>query len=145
MSVSQNYELAFHLNPNLEEAKVQEIKHNIENILTSGKAVISYAKDPEKIRLSYPIKNHGNAFFSYIQFKLEEKPVLEELNEQLKLNSDVLRFMVIKTASDLQKRQSMLKQVKMRERQEKRAQTKAITPKDSKELDKKLEDILEKI
>ncbi len=145
MSVSQNYELAFHLNPNLEEAKVQEIKHNIENILTSGKAVISYAKDPEKIRLSYPIKNHGNAFFSYIQFKLEEKPVLEELNEQLKLNSDVLRFMVIKTASDLQKRQSMLKQVKMRERQEKRAQTKAATPKESKELDKKLEDILEKI
>ncbi len=133
------------MNPNLEEAKVQEIKHNIESILTSGKAVISYAKDPEKIRLSYPIKNLGNAFFCYIQFKLEEKPVLEELNEQLKLNSDVLRFMVIKTASDLQKRQSMLKQVKMRERQEKRAQTKAITPKDSKELDKKLEDILEKI
>lgn len=140
-----NYELAFHLNPDLEEAKVGEIKQSIENIITSNKGVISYSKEPEKIRLSYEIKHHGNSFFAYIQFNLSESQALNELNEQLKLNPDVLRYLIIKLPSDLQKKQYMLKQIKMKERQEKRAQTKPVAPKtgESKELDKKLEEIIE--
>ena len=143
--IQTNYELAFHLNPNLEEAKVKEIKEKIESIITSNKGVISYSKEPEKIRLSYDIKHHGNSFFSYIQFNLSEAEALKELNEQLKLNPDVLRHLVIKLPSDLQKKQSMLKQVKMREGQEKRAQTKTTAPivGENKELDKKLEEIIE--
>jgi len=142
-----NYELAFHLNPNLEEAKVREIKEKIESIITSNKGVISYSKEPEKIRLSYEIKHIGNSYFGYIQFNLSESQALEELNEQLKLNPEVLRYLVIKLPSDLQKKQSMLKQIKMKERQEKRAQVKAVTPGvgENKELDKKLEEILENL
>jgi ribosomal protein S6 len=142
-----NYELAFHLNPNLEETKVKEIKQNIETLITSNKGVISYSKEPEKTHLSYDIKHFGNSFFGYIQFNLSEAEALDVLNEQLKLNSDVLRYLIIKLPSDLQKKQSMLKQIKMKERQEKRAQAKATAPaevkKDSKELDKKLEEIIE--
>ncbi len=142
-----NYELAFHLNPNLEVIKVQEIRQSIENIITSNKGVISYSKEPEKKRLSYEIKHIGNSFFGYIQFNLSEAQALEELNEQLKLNPDVLRYLIVKLPSDLQKKQSMLKQIKMKERQEKRAQAKTAAPgelkKESKELDKKLEEIIE--
>ena|SRR3990167_9965429 len=142
-----NYELAFHLNPNLEEDRTKEIKQGIESIITSNKGVISYSKEPEKIRLSYEIKHVGNSYFSYIQFNLSEAKALEELNEQLKLSPEVMRYLIVKLPSDLQKRQSMLKQVKMKERQEKRAQAKATAPgepkKDSKELDKKLEEIIE--
>ena len=144
-----NYELAFHLNPNLEEAKIREIKEKIENIITSNKGAISYSKEPEKTHLSYELKHFGNSLFGYIQFNLSESQALDELNEQLKLNSDVLRYLIIKLPSDLQKKQSMLKQIKMKERQEKRAQTKTIVPvkpqKDSKELDKKLEEIIEQL
>src|SRR3989344_8961098 len=140
-----NYELAFHLNPNLEEAKVREIKEKIESIITSNKGVISYSKEPEKIRLSYEIKHIGYSFFSYIQFNLSESMALDELNEQLKLNADVIRYLIFKLPSDLQKKQSMLKQIKMREGQEKRAQTKTTAPivGENKELDKKLEEIIE--
>lgn len=142
-----NYELAFHLNPNLEEVKVREIKQNIENIITSHKGVISYSKEPEKIRLSYEIKHIGSSYFGYIQFNLSEAQALEELNEQLKLNPDVMRHLIIKLPSDLQKKQSMLKQIKMKERQEKRAQTKTIIPGagENKELDKELEEIIEQL
>ena len=80
---------------------------------------------------------------------MSESQALDELNEQLKLNPDVLRYLIIKLPSDLQKKQSMLKQIKMKERQEKRAQAKTIVPvkpqKDSKELDKKLEEIIEQL
>ncbi len=142
-----NYELAFHINPDLEEAKVKEIKEKIESIITSNKGVISYSKDPERTHLSYEIDHHGNAYFGYIHFNLTEPEALNELNEQLKLNPDVLRHLVIKLPSDLQKKQSMLKQIKMKERQEKRAQAKVSSPtepkKESKELDEKLEEIIE--
>lgn len=139
-----NYELAFHLNPNLEEAKVQEIKQSIESIITSNKGVISYTKEPEKIRLSYEIKHIGSSYFGYIHFNLSEAQALDELNEQLKLNADVLRYLIVKLPSDLQKKQSMLKQIKMKEGQEKRAKAKTVTPEvgESKELDKKLEEII---
>ena len=146
--VSQtNYELAFHLNPNLEEVKVREIKQSIESIITSNKGVISYSKEPEKTHLSYEIKHFGSSLFGYIQFNSSESPALDELNEQLKLNPEVLRHLIIKLPSDLQKKQSMLKQIKMKERQEKRAQTKTSTQgetkQESKELDQKLEEIIE--
>ena len=77
-----NYELAFHLNPNLEEDRTKEIKQGIESIITSNKGVISYSKEPEKIRLSYEIKHVGNSYFSYIQFNLSESQALEELNRK---------------------------------------------------------------
>jgi ribosomal protein S6 len=140
-----NYELAFHLNPNLEEAKVQEIRQSIESIITSNKGVVSYSKEPEKTHLSYEIKHFGNSLFGYIQFNLSESQALDELNEQIKLNPEVLRYLIIKLPSDLQKKQSMLKQIKMKERQEKRAQAKAsapIAPGENKELDKKLEELI---
>jgi ribosomal protein S6 len=139
-----NYELAFHLNPNLEEAKVQEIRQSIESIITSNKGVVSYSKEPEKTHLSYELKHFGHSLFGYIQFNLSESQALDELNEQLKLNPEVLRYLIIKLPSDLQKKQSMLKQIKMKERQEKRAQAKAVTPKagENKELDKKLEELI---
>ena len=144
--VQTNYELAFHLNPNLEEAKVREIKQSIESIIATNKGVISYSKEPEKTHLSYEIKHFGFSLFGYIQFNLSESPALDELNEQLKLNPEVLRHLVIKLPSDLQKKQSMLKQIKMKERQEKRAQTKTSaqgeTKQESKELDQKLEEII---
>lgn len=143
-----NYELAFHLNPNLEEVKVAEIKQNLENIITLNGGVISYSKNPERIRLSYEIDHQRQSFFGYIQFSLTESNALDSLNEQLKLGQDVLRHLVVKLPSDLQKKQSMLKQIKMRERTEKKAATKVktpATPSESRELDKKLEDILENI
>jgi len=142
-----NYELAFHLNPNLEETGAQEIRQSIENIITSNKGVISYSKEPEKTHLSYELKHHRSSLFGYVQFNLLESQALEELNEQLKLNPEVLRYLIIKLPSDLQKKQSMLKQIKMKERQEKRAQIKTSAQgeprQESKELDKKLEEIIE--
>ncbi len=125
-------------------AKIQEIKQSIESIIPSNKGVISYSKEPEKTRLSYEIKHFGNSLFGYIQFNLSESTAIGELNEKLKLNPEVLRHLIIKLPSDLQKKQSMLKQIKMKERQEKRAQAKASAPVigENKELDKKLEELI---
>ncbi|MBI2068503.1 MAG: 30S ribosomal protein S6 [Candidatus Yanofskybacteria bacterium] len=67
----QNYELAFHLNPNLEESKVQETKQALEKSITGRNGNVLFSREPEKMRLSYQIKHNDNAFFGYIQFTVE--------------------------------------------------------------------------
>ena len=64
------YELAFHLNPNLEEMQVQQLAQNVENHITFAGGVVSFKKEPEKIRLSYPVKHKKQAYFGYIHFNL---------------------------------------------------------------------------
>ena len=143
MKEQQNYELAFHLDPNLEEAKVQEMKNSLEKSITGRKGNISFSKEPERIRLSYPINKNQNAFFGYIQFTMDEAETgLKELNDELKLNNDVLRYLVVKVPSAGQRREAVLKQVKARERAERRIKEQATTPEQAKEIEQKLEDIL---
>lgn len=144
----QNYELAFHLSPNLEETKIQEIKQELEKNITSRNGVVLFSREPEKIHLSYPINHNNYAHFGYIQFTLETpKETLKEINDKLKLNLDVLRYLVIKVPSAGQRREAVLKQVKARERSEEKREKeeKITTPEETKEMEKKLEDILEKI
>ena len=69
------YELAFHLNPDLEEAQAQQLAQNIENYITSTGGVVSFKKEPERIRLSYPIEHKNQAWFGYFHFNLEAKEV----------------------------------------------------------------------
>lgn len=139
----QNYELAFHLNPNLEEAKVQENKQALEKSITGRNGNVLFSRDPEKIHLSYSIKHNDYAFFGYIQFTVgNAEEALKEINDELKLNNDVLRYLIVKVPSAGQRREAVLKQVKAKERAERRAKEKAATPEEAKEMEKKLEDIL---
>lgn len=149
MKEQQNYELAFHLNPNLEETRVTEAKQALEKSITGRNGNVLFSKEPEKIHLSYPIDKNDYAFFGYIQFTIETaEGTLKELNDELKLNGDVLRYLVVKVPSAGQRREAVLKQVKARERVEKRVKEKeqaAATPEQTKEMEKKLEDILENL
>lgn len=139
----QNYELAFHLNPNLEEAKAVEIKQNIEEIVIQNGGVISFSSNPIKTRLSYLINHMGTSYFGYIQFGLPDKASLSHINDQLKLKAEIIRYLVVKMPSESEKKQAALKQMKLKEKAGKRASAKASAPAPvNKELDKQLEDII---
>ena len=145
---TQNYELAYHIVPTIEEAKIAELRQNLESLITSKGGAISYSKEPERIRLSYKINHHGNSYFGYIHFNLPEpEEALKELHDHLKLNENILRSLVLKMPSDLQKGKDMLKQLKAKERAEKRpkAAPKQVSEKEEKEIEKQLEDIIEKL
>jgi ribosomal protein S6 len=137
------YELSFHLNPDLEEKQVQQLAQNIENYVTSAGGVVSFKKEPERTRLSYPIKHKRQAYFGYIHFNLESKEKLENIDEQIKLNSDVLRYLVVKVAADSGKVKFRFKPQKPKVAPEKPVETK--TPEETKDLEKQLEDIIGKL
>ena len=146
---STNYELAYHITPNIEETKVSELKQEFENLITSKGGNIAFSRIPEKTRLSYEIDHLRHAYFGYIQFSmLIADGVMQEINETLRRHTEVLRYLVIKTPSDLQKGKDMLKQLKMKERAERKpkAAPKApVTEEEKKKLDEQLEDIIEKL
>lgn len=144
----RNYELAFHINPNMEESRIAAISSELKEKLTAGQAAVTFAREPERTRLSYPIENHGNAFFGYIQFNTENGEGLTGVEEYIKLNNDIIRSLIIRMPSDAEKSQAIMRQAKARERLEK---SKTITPKTSsaqpknENLDKELEEIIEKL
>ena len=145
----RNYELAFHINPNLEEPRISQIKTELEQQVISGGGVISFTKEPERTRLSYEINHHANAFFGHIHFSAEQTEGLVSVEEYIKLNPEIIRSMIIRLPSDSQKNQAIMRQAKARERLEK-AKAAARRPAghpsaDVEKLDKELEDIIEKL
>ena len=105
--------------------------------------IISFKKEPERTRLSYPINHKGQAYFGYIHFNLESKENLAAIDEQVKLNNDVLRYLTIKIPADSGKVKFRFKPPKPKMATEKAAEK--PTPEQSKELDKELEGILENL
>jgi len=158
--VRRNYELAFHINQNLEESRIMKIADELKDQLTKGGATITFAKEPERQRLSYEIKHNAGSFFGYIQFSMtgEENDSLEEsdapkqsrlagVEEYINLNNDILRSLILRLQSDTQKNQALQRQIKARERLEKRAQAanKEVPVVENKELDKEVETIIDKL
>ena len=153
MGVTNTYELAFHLNPNLDEASVAQTKEDIEKLVTSSGGAILFSKEPEKTRLSYPIKKQTMSYFGYMHFNINDPENLKQIQEQVALNPAVLRFLTIKFDADLQKRQDAAKRAASAERAKKikASAQKAESDKHSEppvkeeELEKKLEEIIEKL
>ena len=137
------YELAFHLTPDLEESRVRQLSQNIENYITSAGGVVSFKKEPEKTRLSYPIKHKKLTYFGYLHFNLEGTNGLSGIDEQVKHNNDILRYLVVKVPADSGKVKFRFKPQKPRIAPEKPAEKQ--TPEQSKELDKELEGVLENL
>jgi small subunit ribosomal protein S6 len=143
MKEQQNYELAFHLNPDLEEVQIQQLTQELHDKITSMGGIISFKKEPEKTRLSYPIKHKRQAYFGYIHFNIEDKEKLKDLDELLKLNNNILRYLLIKLSADLDNKGLTFKQQKSKPTNNK---TPEKSPSEqSKDLDKELTQILENL
>jgi ribosomal protein S6 len=153
--VRRNYELAFHINQNLEESRIMKIADELKDELVKGGATVTFSKEPERQRLSYEIKHNAGSFFGYIQFNMpiseDDKQGLAGVEEYIKLNNDILRSLIIRLPSDAQKSQTLERQLKAKERLEKRAQaaTKAgptaKSSADGEKLEKELETIIDKL
>ena len=153
----QNYELAFHITANLEDADVQKNRQDLEKIITSHGGVVSFAKDPDKIRLAYPVKHETSSYFGYFNFILETPESVDQIRDEVKMNNNVLRFLILKHESRPKaEKEDMIRRMAQAERRkqraakdpEKTAGQKAETKmgkEDEKALDSKLEEILEKI
>ena len=149
----QNYELAFHISPTLDEADVQKTKQDLEKYITSHGGVVSFAKDPERTRLAYPINHQLNAFFCFFDFNLESPESVQQVRDELRQNPNIVRFLILKIKEESKaKQEGIVRRLAMAEKRRTRIvkpdkqTTKPLAPKaDEKIIDEKLEEIIEKL
>lgn len=91
----KNYELAFHLFPELEEKESVKKFREIEESVTQLRGTILASREPKKQHLSYPINHKKYGLFGVINFQSPAEAIAP-LESQLKLNDSVLRFLVLK-------------------------------------------------
>jgi ribosomal protein S6 len=83
------YELGYLLKSDLENKAVLDE-------LSKVNAEIVKNSEPKATKLAYEIEKQSSAQFGYIHFKLSDPTLISELNDALNMQSDVLRFIIIK-------------------------------------------------
>jgi len=145
---NNNYELSFWFSSQLEEKAIEQRFDNLLKQLEKSGASVIFSQSPQLKQLAYPIKKERNAYFGYIQFEFS-KDSLAHLEEELRLNNDVMRFMILnmKPKEKQKAPRPTFKKSAFKE-EEKPSPTKATKVKKEEkvisleELDKKLSEIL---
>ena len=91
---AKNYELAYHINPDLEEAEVKVRMQELNNLLAQNGGSVTASREPRKIHLSYPVKNKNYAYFGLIDFSALPDAI-EKVNTQMKLQGGILRYLLL--------------------------------------------------
>lgn len=91
-----NYELTMILNSAIEEEGITSFLDKVETILAKGEGKVAGVDKWGLRKLAYPIQDQGEGY--YILLRLRATPdLVAELDKNLKLSNDVLRFMLIAT------------------------------------------------
>jgi len=133
------YELSFILGALSEKIEEQTIA-NIRSAVNGLGGNIKKENIWNKQKLAYPIKKHLFGYYIFFNFEMESEKI-PELQKQLRLNGDVLRFLIInmsdvKIASPKPRIIKPKAAVPLRTEEDKGEKVKI------EELDKKLEEIL---
>ncbi len=91
----ENYELGFHLLPDLEEAKIEQKSQEIHGMITKLGGAVTNSRPLKKQHLSYPIDHKKYSYFGVINFKLPADST-DQLRDNLKLDEAVLRSLILK-------------------------------------------------
>lgn len=90
-----DYETLTVLIPDLGEAGSKEMATKMRGILESGRAEIKNVDEWGMRELAYPIRKQHRGIYILIEYKAEPQAVWE-LERQLKLNDQVLRFLSVR-------------------------------------------------
>lgn len=152
----RNYELGYHVTTNVAEGRAEEVKNELEKLVTDSGGTITFSQTPELKRLSYLINHQRQALFGWMQFSLprpdedaeEVTDPLIGIGEQLRLNSELLRYVVLRLEPEEDKRTAPLAASRERKAAQEAAQPRKVEEKkaeDTGKLESQLEDVLENI
>jgi small subunit ribosomal protein S6 len=90
----REYEIMLILPPEAEEAVVDGVTERITGILAKSGGEVGQVDKWGRRRLAYEIARNGEGYYMVIRFRSEPDAILE-LERQLSLADDVLRFKVV--------------------------------------------------
>ena len=90
-----NYELTFIVTPEAQPEKVEELTAKVTNLIENSKGIVKSVQQLGKKRLSYPIKKFREGSYVYTEIS-GEGSMIATIENFLKLNDDVIRFLTVK-------------------------------------------------
>ncbi|MET0152038.1 MAG: 30S ribosomal protein S6 [Candidatus Binatia bacterium] len=90
-----DYETLTVLHPDLGEAGSKELVQKVRGILEAGRAEIKKVDEWGMRELAYPIRKQRRGIYALVEYR-SEPPAVAELERQLKLNDQVLRFITVR-------------------------------------------------
>lgn len=93
----RHYEIIYIVNPNLNGDDYQELVKKYSEIIESNKGVIIKTDEWGKQRLAYRIRKFYNGVYVYVEFCAEAESIAE-LERNLKLDDNILKFQTVKLA-----------------------------------------------
>ncbi len=133
----KNYELTCLISSEISETEAQQLQNQIATLIQSEAGILLEEKLPFRKKLAYPVKKQSQAYLSVLVFQLEPEK-LKNLEKKLKEISQILRYLIlIKHPVKEDKITSFARKTKSKKPEKEKKV-------DLKDIEKKLEEILEK-
>lgn len=112
------YEMTFIIRPDRDEDGTRAVVETVTGRITGagGELIAAIPWNPPRRRMAYPIKDFGDGFYVTTVFRIEPA-ALRPIENALKLNENILRFLIVQ-ATDLN-----IKQAQQRVQQQQAAAT----------------------
>ena len=94
----RNYELAFVVDPEVEDSSLPEIEEKVKGWVEATGGVISNVDRWGKRRLAYPIQKKNEGYYFILQLELPPQAGVE-IEREMRLNEQILRYMITATES----------------------------------------------
>ncbi len=90
-----HYEILFIIPNKFTDDEAKEVFKKVAKLLNSHEAKINLENYWGKKKFAYPINHENYGYYGYYEFAIERKAI-SEINNTLRLDKDVLRFIIIK-------------------------------------------------
>lgn len=153
----KNYELLYIVSNQYTEIELEDIKKHVNELLEKQGGVIGYQDTLGKKKLAYPINKNAYGYYIIEEFELEDGSKIDKINNELKLDKQILRALVIakdkitqeeidrkkaRAAKEAAQAEEKAETEKTEEAKPVKKPTKTATKKPMKNLDEKLDELL---
>ncbi len=98
------YEIGYLLKSDLKEEDILAFSDKLRDVITKNGGLVLTEGKIQKKELAYPIKKEETALFNWVKFSIStDKSIIKEIKEYLDKQSEILRFLIIKTEEEQQK------------------------------------------
>jgi small subunit ribosomal protein S6 len=91
----RKYEIMYIIRPDLDEEGQKALVERFNNVLTENGAEINKADNVRKRRLAFEINDYREGVY-VVLYVTAEPSAIDEFDRLIKINDDIIRFMVIK-------------------------------------------------
>jgi len=125
MTLLNEYETTYVARPDLTDEQMARITTKIEQVLQTGGGLMLVSEDWGKRKLAYLINKHVRGHYIYLNY-CGPAPIILELERNLRLEDDLLRFLTVKIEADVvPEERKLLAEERKRMRHERMAAIKA--------------------